>query len=115
ISGDYGYRKPDPRLFQKALDALQVRPEQALFLGNDLYHDIFGAQHVGMKAIFLSSDQGDPPYQTISPDYTISRFAELSQAVDYFVTLSKAATKHLCLSPPLSLVRVYPPPRTLPN
>jgi len=87
ISGDYGYRKPDPRLFQKALDALQVRPEQALFLGNDLYHDIFGAQQVGMKAIFLSSDQGDPPYQTISPDYTISRFAELSQAVDYFVTL----------------------------
>ncbi len=87
ISGDYGYRKPDPRLFQKALDALQVRPEQALFLGNDLYHDIFGAQQVGMKAIFLSSDQGDPPYQTISPDYTISRFAELSQAVNYFVTL----------------------------
>lgn len=87
ISGDYGYRKPDPRLFQKALDALQIRPEQALFLGNDLYHDIFGAQQVGMKAIFLSSDQGDPPYQTISPDYTISRFAELSQAINYFVTL----------------------------
>ena len=87
VSGDYGYRKPDPRLFQKALDALQVRPEQALFLGNDLYHDISGAQQVGMKAIFLSSDQGNTSYQTISPDYTISRFAELPQAVNYFVTL----------------------------
>jgi putative hydrolase of the HAD superfamily len=87
VSGDYGYRKPDSRLFQKALDVLQVRPEQALFLGNDLYHDIFGAQQVGMKAIFISYNQSTPSYQTISPDYTIYGFAELPQAVNYFVTL----------------------------
>jgi putative hydrolase of the HAD superfamily len=87
VSGDYGYRKPDPRLFQKALDALQVRPEQALFFGNDLFHDIYGAQQVGMKAIFVSSDQGNASYQTIAPDYTISRFAELPQAVNCFITL----------------------------
>ncbi len=87
VSGDYGYRKPDARLFQKALDALQVRPEQALFLGNDLYHDIFGAQQVGMKAIFISYNQGNTSNQTISPDYTISRFADLPQAVNYFVAL----------------------------
>ncbi len=87
VSGDYGYRKPDARLFQKALDGLQVRPEQALFLGNDLYHDIFGAQQLGMKAIFVSSNQGNTSNQTISPDYTISRFADLPQAVNYFVAL----------------------------
>jgi putative hydrolase of the HAD superfamily len=87
VSGDYGYRKPDARLFQKALDALQVRPEQALFLGNDLYRDIFGAQQLGMKAIFVSSNQGNTSNQTISPDYTIYRFADLPQAVNYFVAL----------------------------
>lgn len=87
VSGDYGYRKPDSRLFQKALDALQVRPEQALFLGNDLYHDIFGAQQAGIKAIFVSYNQSDTTYQNISPDYTISRFAELPQAVNYFMKL----------------------------
>ena len=87
VSGDYGYRKPDSRLFQKALDALQARPEQAIFIGNDLYQDIFGAQQVGMKAIFLSSNQGNTSYQTISPDYTISSFTELPQAVNYFATL----------------------------
>ena len=87
ISGNYGYRKPDPRLFQMALDALQVRPEQALFFGNDLYHDIFGAQRVGMKAIFISTIQGNTSDQSISPDYTISYFAELPQAVNYFVAL----------------------------
>jgi putative hydrolase of the HAD superfamily len=87
VSGDYGYRKPDPRLFQKALDVLQVQPQQALFLGNDVYHDIFGAQQVGMKAILVSSDQGPTVHQSISPDYTISSFAELPRAVNYFATL----------------------------
>lgn len=87
VSGDYGYRKPDPRLFQKALDALQVRPEQALFFGNDLFHDIFGAQQVGMKAVFVSYNQGNTSPQTITPDYTICRFAELPQAINHFMTL----------------------------
>ncbi len=87
VSGDYGYRKPDPRLFQKALDALQVEPEQALFLGNDLYHDILGAQQVGMKAILVSFDQSRTEQQPISPDYTITSFAELPQAVHHLATL----------------------------
>ena len=84
VSGDYGYRKPDPRLFQKALDALQVKPEQALFVGNDLYHDISGAQQVGMKAILVSFDQGPTSNQSITPDYTIFRFADLPQAINHF-------------------------------
>ena len=86
VSGDFGYRKPDPRLFQMALDALQVQPEQTLFFGNDVYHDIFGAQQVGMKAILVSSNQGNTSSQTILPDYTICRFAEVLQAVNYFMT-----------------------------
>jgi len=86
VSGDYGYRKPDPRLFQKALDALQIRPEQALFFGNDLIHDIFGAQQVGIKAIFVSYNQSNTLTQTIWPDYTIYSFAEVLQAVNHFMT-----------------------------
>jgi putative hydrolase of the HAD superfamily len=87
VSGDYGYRKPDPRLFQHALDALQIRPEQALFVGNDLYRDIFGAQQAGMKAILVSFNQGPTSNQSITPDYVITSFAELPQAVNYFVMI----------------------------
>lgn len=88
VSGDYGYRKPDARLFQKALDALQLQPEQALFVGNDLYHDIYGAQQAGLKAIYVSYDQSNTTSSAISPDYTIFHFAELLQAVNYFEALS---------------------------
>lgn len=87
ISGDYGYRKPDARLFQQALTALEIRPEQAIFVGNDLYHDIAGAQQAGMKAIFVSYNQSNEPYQAIVPDYTIFRFAALPQAINDLITL----------------------------
>jgi putative hydrolase of the HAD superfamily len=40
VSGDYGYRKPDVRLFQIALDKLEVTAGQAIFVGNDRYRDI---------------------------------------------------------------------------
>ena len=84
VSGDYGYRKPDPRLFQHALSVLDIRPEQALYVGNDLYHDILGAQQVGMKAILVSYDRRNIASETIKPDYIIYNFAELLEAVKYF-------------------------------
>ena len=86
VSGDYGYRKPDVRLFRKALEALEVQPSQALFIGNDMYHDIFGAQQAGLKAIFCSSNQGEKYYPGVHPDYVIYRFAELPEAVKFFET-----------------------------
>lgn len=85
VSGDYGYRKPDTRLFQQALKQLQVQPEQALFVGNDMYRDVFGAQQVGMKAIFFSSNQGEKAHPGVRPDRVIYQVSELLQAVDFFV------------------------------
>jgi putative hydrolase of the HAD superfamily len=82
ISGDYGYRKPDPRLFQHALDHLEVRPEQAIFIGNDLYRDVFGPQQVGMKAIWLAADTGQQAPVGVEPDYAIAQFAELPEAIE---------------------------------
>jgi putative hydrolase of the HAD superfamily len=87
ISGDYGFRKPDARLFQEALDRLQVRSDQAIFIGNDRYRDVFGARQVGMKTILFSRNQGGGPSTGTEPDYCISQFAELPQALDFFAAL----------------------------
>ncbi len=86
VSGDYGYRKPDARLFQKALDALEVLPEQALFVGNDMHRDIFGPRQLHIKTIFSSSNQGEKHFQEVQPDYIIYQFGELLQAVKFFET-----------------------------
>lgn len=77
ISGDYGYRKPDARLFHKALESLGVVAEHTLFIGNDMYRDIYGAQQAGMKTLLYNSPQGDKIYAGVSADFTISDYRDL--------------------------------------
>ena len=87
ISGDYGYRKPDARLFQTALDRLQVLPGQAVFIGNDGYRDIFGARQLGIKTILFRHTQDMTRPNEAEPDYIIREFAELTRALDFFIAL----------------------------
>jgi putative hydrolase of the HAD superfamily len=79
ISGDYGYRKPDRRLFQHALDRLGIRADQAIYVGNDRYRDIFGAKQLGMKTVWFCNNQNPGA----EPDYIIYQFGELVRAVEF--------------------------------
>ena len=36
VSGDFGYRKPDQRLFEKALELMQLEPDEVIYIGNDI-------------------------------------------------------------------------------
>jgi HAD superfamily hydrolase (TIGR01509 family) len=54
-SGVLGIEKPDPRIFQAALQALRVAPEEALYVG-DLYEvDVVGAHSAGIEAVLVST------------------------------------------------------------
>jgi putative hydrolase of the HAD superfamily len=77
ISGDHGYRKPDRRLFQFALDGMGVAAENALYVGNDMHRDIFGAREAGMATVMFESGQGTDAYLDCVPDYRISDFRDL--------------------------------------
>jgi len=83
VSGDYGYRKPDTRLFRKALEDLGLEPENAVFVGNDIFHDIYGAQQVGMKAIMFMTMYGDKEREGVNADYVIRNFSELPEAISF--------------------------------
>ncbi len=48
VSGELGLRKPDPRIFQLALDRLGEPAAAAMFVGNDEREDIEGALALGM-------------------------------------------------------------------
>jgi putative hydrolase of the HAD superfamily len=77
VSGDLGYRKPDRRMFERALAGMGVPAEQTLFVGNDMYRDVFGAREVGMRTVMFTSDQGIKTYEDCVPDHTISDYREL--------------------------------------
>jgi putative hydrolase of the HAD superfamily len=62
FSSEVGRRKPDPEIFRRALDALDVGASEALFVGDTLGSDIAGAAALGMRtcqALWFRADD-DP-------------------------------------------------------
>jgi putative hydrolase of the HAD superfamily len=60
-SSHVGAKKPDPEIFHTALAALGVQPDQAVFVGDNLYRDMEGAKAVGMPHIWLAGEQAGSP------------------------------------------------------
>lgn len=59
LSKDVGFRKPDCRIFECALTALNVTADEALFVGDSFSKDVQGAKDVGMKTIWLTHQGND--------------------------------------------------------
>jgi len=53
FSSDVKARKPNPELFTAALEGMKVKPEDAIYVGDNLYEDVSGAQGVGLKTIWI--------------------------------------------------------------
>lgn len=53
ISGVEGYEKPDPRLFQVALDRVGVEASESVYVGDLPYFDIEPAAAMGMFAVLI--------------------------------------------------------------
>lgn len=57
ISAELGMAKPDPRIYQKAVEAVGVEPQEAVFI-DDFEHNIEGARNAGIHGIhFRSAEQ----------------------------------------------------------
>ena len=82
ISANFGFRKPDTRLFGKALDTMKLVPAEVICVGNDMYRDIYGASQLGIKTIFVDSNQGAKSYENVTPDYFAHRFEDILKGLD---------------------------------
>ena len=56
-----GVKKPNPRIFELALQMASVRPEKALMIGDNIEADILGAQAVGLNALHFNA-HNDPDH-----------------------------------------------------
>ena len=54
ISEEVGFTKPDRRIFEVALNKLNIQPEHVLFIGDDLEKDIEGCQNANIKGIWFN-------------------------------------------------------------
>lgn len=56
ISAEVGVAKPDPKIYQIALEQLQVRANEAVFV-DDVYENIEACEKTGMKGIHFKSPE----------------------------------------------------------
>ncbi len=84
ISAHYGFRKPDKRLTEKALDLMKLTPAEVICVGNDMYRDIYGANRLGIKTLFIDSNQGDKVHENVIPDYIAHQFEDVLTGVEAF-------------------------------
>jgi HAD superfamily hydrolase (TIGR01549 family) len=76
ISDEVGIKKPDPRIFQMALDKLGLLPSEAIFVGDNPALDVAGSRAVGLRGIWLNC-RGDPPPKDISCPESITSFEQV--------------------------------------
>jgi HAD superfamily hydrolase (TIGR01509 family) len=78
ITGELGAWKPEPAAFHKVLDALGVRPEHALMVGDNEDFDIAPAKALGMQTCWVNPEGRSHP----DADLVVSTPGELVPWLD---------------------------------
>ncbi len=82
FSNEHGACKPQPSIFEQLRSALDVGYEEMLFIGDNLYVDVFGAKRCGMRAVHFIPDvcgTAVAPAVTVEvePDAVVTRLQDL--------------------------------------
>ena len=81
VSGAVNKRKPSPEIFKKALDFLEIDPEDAVFVGDTMEADIEGAKSAGMKTIYIERRKQQAA-DAEGPDQIIKTMSDLLLALE---------------------------------
>ncbi len=61
IEGEIGFGKPDPRVMEMAVEAVGVKPEEILFVGNSYHHDMIPANEAGWRTAWIRRESDVSP------------------------------------------------------
>ncbi len=76
FSQDYGIEKPDPRIFQIALEKARCSEAELLHVGDSLVDDVLGAINAGIRCVWLNR-QGVHQNLDVKIDHETSSLSEL--------------------------------------
>jgi HAD superfamily hydrolase (TIGR01549 family) len=62
LSNKVNLLKPDPRIFTLTLEKLNVKPEEALMVGDSLKDDVEAAEKLGIKGVLFDIETKHPEY-----------------------------------------------------
>ena len=82
VSAEVGWCKPHRIIFDQTFQQMGIRPAEALFIGDQLYVDVYGALNSGMHVVWIETERQDwlPPevqLQGGKPTYTVRLISEV--------------------------------------
>ncbi len=78
VSDSVGWRKPHPNIFKVFLDLSHARPEEAIYVGDEMATDIAGAKGVGIRTVLLTKD-GIEHVSKDLPDHSVNSLTEFKE------------------------------------
>lgn len=75
ISGDFGKGKPDASIFEFVLEKNNLKPEDAIMVGDNLMTDILGSSRVGMRNVWINREN-KPHNPDVTPTYEVTSLTE---------------------------------------
>ncbi|EMN7238897.1 HAD-IA family hydrolase [Vibrio parahaemolyticus] len=78
VGGEEPEEKPAASIFQKALNLVDVKPEEALHIGDSLAADIVGANNMGILSVWVNATGASNPTE-ITPNFEIRETVELKE------------------------------------
>lgn len=77
ISDSHGWRKPHRRIFDDALSALSLRPEEVLFVGDSWDDDVIGARNADIDVAWVNAKNKPRPNELHVPTFEINNIIDL--------------------------------------
>ncbi|MCF7876186.1 HAD family hydrolase [Candidatus Bipolaricaulota bacterium] len=87
ISGEHSMAKPDPRIFEVALEQLNSNRDETIYVGNSLEYDVLGANKAQLPVIWRKDGEEEEEVEGATPNLVINELTELTEGK---VTLSFA-------------------------
>lgn len=75
-----GVRKPDPQIFRLGVEALGLKPEDVLVVGDSLAKDILPAESIGCKTLWLKGKGWTDKEDAVTRAGTIKKLSEVLTA-----------------------------------
>ncbi len=75
LSCEVGAAKPDPAIYQAAIDQLNIDPRTAVYVGDGDTQELEGAAAFGMTTVLVRRPIG--PQRDVQADYTVSALTDL--------------------------------------
>jgi putative hydrolase of the HAD superfamily len=89
VSEEVGWRKPSAKIFQTALNKLQIQPCEAVYIGDSPNEDIKGAKEAGLKTVFVPSQFNklkDLKESKQKPDHTAKDLKEICKSLNQILS-----------------------------